>query len=98
MGLRLDKARRMWEQVPKMRVARESCAAACLHGRILVVGGHDGHSFVATVEMYDIQQDSWTLFSSYPGGPLCDAACCAWRGAYYVSGGRGLSNVATVYR
>ena len=43
-----------------MRYPRVGCAAAVFNNQIIVSGGYDGHGRVST-EIYDIENDSWTL-------------------------------------
>ena len=45
-----------------MRHPRVGCAAAVFNNQIIVSGGHDGYGRVTTsTEIYDIENDSWTL-------------------------------------
>lgn len=52
-----------WEELPSMRVARGSPAAAPIDGKIYVIGGSSGEQGstepTATVEIYDVATGSW---------------------------------------
>ena len=46
-----------WSQVGNMNIARAGHSLISLHGRLYAIGGYD----VDSVEVYDLDNDKWTL-------------------------------------
>ena len=60
--LDLEESPNQWKNISSMRYPRFGCAAAVFNNQIIVSGGYDGHGRVTTsTEIYDIENDSWTL-------------------------------------
>ncbi|XP_072024205.1 kelch-like protein 28 [Amphiura filiformis] len=69
-----------------MAQCRNGCKAALLNGALYVVGGHDGFSYLDTVEAFHFQGNSWEVCApmSIPRGFGC---CTVIDGMLYVFGG-----------
>ena len=50
-----------------MATPRRECALAVLGGRLYALGGHDGVSHLASVEVYDPAEDAWSRLADMPG-------------------------------
>ena len=60
--LDVEESPNQWKNISSMRYPRVGCAAAVFNNQIIVSGGHDGYGRVTTsTEIYDIENDSWTL-------------------------------------
>ena len=55
-----------------LSVFRCYCSATLLHGKVVVVGGYDGQSLLATLEEYDEANNTWTVKTNMPTA-RCDA-------------------------
>ena len=60
--LDVEKSPNQWKNISSMRYPRVGCAAAVFNNQIIVSGGYGvtGHVTTST-EIYDIENDSWTL-------------------------------------
>ena len=56
--LRYDPKNDSWSTVAPLSV-RDAVAVCPLGGKLYVVGGYDGHTYLNTVESYDAQNDEW---------------------------------------
>ena len=63
--LDVEESPNQWKNISSMRYPRFGCAAAVFNNQIIVSGGYDGsYGHVTTrtsTEIYDIENDSWTL-------------------------------------
>lgn len=50
----------MWTTVSSLSVSRDAVGVCLLGDRLYAVGGHDGQSYLNTVESYDAQNNEWT--------------------------------------
>ena len=60
--LDVEESPNQWKNISSMRYPRVGCAAAVFNNQIIVSGGWNGHAGITTsTEIYDIENDSWTL-------------------------------------
>lgn len=57
--LRYDPKNNSWSTVAPLSVPRDAVAVCSLGDKLYVVGGYDGHTYLNTVESYDVQNDEW---------------------------------------
>ncbi|XP_063718556.1 kelch-like protein 20 [Symsagittifera roscoffensis] len=69
-----------------MNVARSGIGVAVLNGLIYAVGGHDGTSYLNSVECYDPSVKKWSIVANM-NCPRRYVAVCAYNGLLYVAGG-----------
>ncbi|XP_075261820.1 uncharacterized protein LOC142353456 isoform X2 [Convolutriloba macropyga] len=69
-----------------MNVARSGIGVAVLNGLIYAVGGHDGTSYLNSVECYDPSSKKWSIVANM-NCPRRYVAVCAYNGLLYVAGG-----------
>lgn len=50
----------MWTTVSSLSISRDAVGVCLLGDRLYAVGGHDGQSYLNTVESYDAQNNEWT--------------------------------------
>ena len=74
-----------WIELAAMPVAVGESAAAVLDGKVYVAGGFDT---LASVQVYDIAEDTWRVGSAMPLG-TDNAGAAATAGKVYVVGGEG---------
>ncbi|OQR75755.1 ring canal kelch-like [Tropilaelaps mercedesae] len=55
----------VWRAVPDMMLARRNAGVVAHEGRLYVVGGDDGTSNLASVEVYDPAKNEWTMLNSF---------------------------------
>lgn len=68
---------RNWEGLPQMSTKRYGCAAAVVGGKIHVVGGWNGETRLATVEVFDVESKTWDTTSSVPNMSTPRTGCAA---------------------
>ena len=89
---RYDPVTDTWTALASMPTARAGAAAASVDNNIFVIGGRlsadpcSGGPYVATVEKYDIDADTWTTVASLSTA-RSDLAAVAHGGKIYVFGG-----------
>ncbi|KAF0933890.1 hypothetical protein E2562_020023, partial [Oryza meyeriana var. granulata] len=85
---RYDSCLNRWVELSKMNVARCDFACAEVNGMIYVAGGFgpNGDS-LSSVEVYDPEQNKWTLIESLRR-PRWGCFACSFEGKLYVMGGR----------
>uniref|UniRef100_A0A0E0K044 Acyl-[acyl-carrier-protein] desaturase n=1 Tax=Oryza punctata TaxID=4537 RepID=A0A0E0K044_ORYPU len=85
---RYDSCLNRWVELSKMNVARCDFACAEVNGMIYVAGGFgpNGDS-LSSVEVYDAEQNKWTLIESLRR-PRWGCFACSFEGKLYVMGGR----------
>eukprot|EP01018_Ginkgo_biloba_P035253 Gb_18786 [translate_table: standard] len=77
-----------WSVLAKMKVARYEFACAVVNGLVYAVGGHGvGGENLSSVEVFDPQENSWTLIESLRC-PRWGCFACGLEGKLYVMGGR----------
>jgi hypothetical protein len=77
-----------WGSRAGLAEANSEMAVAELDGRIYIVGGYPSDRVsVATVQVYDIAKDSWSLTTPYPM-PINHASAVGIDGLLYVIGGQ----------
>lgn len=57
---RYDPKTDAWTTVAPLSVPRDAVGICPLGDRLYAVGGYDGHTYLATVESYDAQNNEWT--------------------------------------
>ena len=67
-----------WSQVANMNIARSDHSMASLHGRLYAIGGRNDNDngYVDSVEVYDPDNDSWTLLQHKLDGEVYYTAAC----------------------
>ena len=59
-----DFQKRSWHVGPPMLNNRHGLSVACVSGPLYAIGGHDGWSFLKTVERFDPVIGSWSYVAS----------------------------------
>lgn len=76
-----------WQTAKRMPTPRTGAAGVALNGSVYVIGGiNELARTVATVEVFDVEDDSWRTVAPLPQ-PLHHAAAAAVGGKIYVMGG-----------
>ena len=83
---RFDPASGNWEGLPDLPTPRGSFGAALVDGRIVVVGGEEPTRVLATVEIYDIANRTWSTQAPI-NTPVHGQAVAAVGSTVYVIGG-----------
>ncbi|WP_094286987.1 serine/threonine-protein kinase [Mycobacterium lehmannii] len=83
---RFDPSSGEWEKLTDMPTARGSFGAAYIDGRIVAVGGEEPTRVLATVEMYDIANGTWTTAAPI-GTPVHGQVVAAVGSTVYCIGG-----------
>ncbi len=90
---RYDPVTNTWTTLAPMPTARAGAAAAAVDDNIFVIGGRlsapgpcGAGPYLATVEKYDIDTDTWSTVASLPS-PRSDLAAVAHGGKIFVFGG-----------
>ncbi len=83
---RFDPESGNWEKLPDMPTPRGSYGAALVDGRIVVVGGEEPTRVLATVEMYDIANRTWSTQAPI-NTPVHGQAVAAVGSTVYCIGG-----------
>jgi len=97
-----------WTLVKPMSMPRANPGAACLNGRIYVIGGNTGpHNDSNKGESFDTSDPStsnWTRIKNRPAGPILGLGAAAFDGRVYIFGGgerpslhAGLTNAVSIY-
>ncbi|GFY88138.1 Galactose oxidase/kelch repeat superfamily protein [Actinidia rufa] len=83
-----DSCLNRWSKLANMNVARYDFACAEVNGMVYAVGGYgtDGKS-LSSVEVYNPDDDKWTLIESLRR-PRWGCFACGFEGKLYVMGGR----------
>ena len=88
-----DPATNRWETRSPMPTARNHAFAGVVNGKIYVIGGRVGHSFISVasntdvVEEYDPAADSWGAIKARMPTPRSGGASGTYGGRIYVAGG-----------
>ncbi|KAL4618289.1 kelch-like protein 33 [Arapaima gigas] len=85
--MRWDPAQGSWEELADMHTPRDYFAAACLAGKVYVMGGNrDDTHYLNTVECYKPEDDTWS--SAHPlDMELCGHAAAVLNEEIFISGG-----------
>src|SRR5437899_3387390 len=90
---RYDPVTDTWTTLASMSTARAGAVAAAVDNNIFVIGGRssaagpcNGGPYMATVEKYDVDTNTWSTVASLPS-PRSDLAAVAHGGKVYVFGG-----------
>lgn len=75
-----------WRQLASLGTARYGHAFCAFEGGLLVMGGHDGASSIASCEQYDAGTDTWTPMSPLRE-PRSDLSAAVAMGAVFTMGG-----------
>ena len=87
-----------WERIAPMGTGRGDAGAAVVDGKVLVVGGFSGHSFLSSVEVYNPSTNTWQMGPSLKA-PRADMGVAVLEGTVYVAGGnRGTGRLRSVER
>ena len=88
-----DPATNRWEARSPMPTARNHAYSGVVNGKIYVIGGRLGHSFISVasntdvVEEYDPATDSWGAIKARMPTPRSGGASGTYSGRIYVAGG-----------
>ena len=69
-----------------MRCLRHSAAAAAYNGKFIICGGHDGSSYLTSVECFDPESGVWTELTDIPR-PLCGHSLVSYGTRLILIGG-----------
>ena len=56
-----DADSKQWSRVSRMAVPRSGVSVVSYRGRVVVLGGYDGHDRLKSVEVYDPQTNQWSM-------------------------------------
>ena len=67
-----------WSQMANMNIARRGHSLVTVHGRLYAIGGchRDGFADGDSVEVYDPNNQIWTLLQNKLDGEVTDAGVC----------------------
>ncbi|GBN50714.1 Alpha-scruin, partial [Araneus ventricosus] len=81
-----------WVQKSEMQCTRSHHGLVAFQGKLYAIGGRDNNGrLVASVEVYDIENDKWTLKRAM-SHPRMGMACVAYQESIWCVGGIGLSD------
>lgn len=77
-----------YKQLASASLARDSHSIVCIGDKLYTIGGNYGSLLPATLEVYDIPTNMWSVVTSV-NMPTArhGSACCALNGKFYVFGG-----------
>jgi N-acetylneuraminic acid mutarotase len=88
-----DPATNSWSTRRDMPTARVATTATSIEGKLHVMGGRNGETYLNTVEAYDPVTDSWTIRASMPTGRSALGVGVINGQAYAVGGRRSSTSV-----
>ncbi|CAE8599104.1 unnamed protein product [Polarella glacialis] len=83
-----------WEKLSDMPAARDACCVATVGGRIFVLGGRDGTRFLASGDVLQVSQGSWSPLPPMSTARLGSSAVAFGTNQIFVFGGHGESGEA----
>ena len=85
-----------WTDCAGMRIPRRHAGASSLGKNVFVVGGHDGNSYLRSVEAYSPEADRWSNICSMAGRRGGLGVATVENRLYAVGGYNGSKNLSTV--
>lgn len=85
-----------WVELSPMQTNRNEMGVICLNDRIYVIGGSNGQAVLATVEEYDISNNTWKYKASMPEVKR-SFGIVMWNELIFTFGGSGTGDKVDVY-